>query len=76
MTTASHFPAKIGSLNNDDGDGYESVTLKMSLRCLKLYRAYSVSFNPSNELAIFLELNSKGLYQSTEKEKESCYCCC
>ena len=38
-----------GSLRNDDaGDGYENVTLKVNLLCLKLYRAYSISFNSSN----------------------------
>ena len=35
----------------------------MNWRCLKLYRAYSISFNSSN---------SKGLYQSSGKAKESC----
>ena len=43
----------------------------MNSPSLKLYRAYSISFNSSN-LAIFLELNSEGLYQSSGKEKESC----
>ena len=40
--------------------------------CLKLYRTYFILFNLSLMLAIFLELNSKGLYQSSGKEKESC----
>ena len=45
----------------------------MNLRGLKLYRAYSISFNSSlNCWQILLELNSKGLYQSSGKEKESC----
>ena len=40
---------------------------------LELYRAYSISFNSSlNCWQILLELNSKGLYQSSGKEKESC----
>ena len=47
--------------------------LKMNSRCLKLYRAYSVSFNSSTVAwQISLELNSKGLYQSSGKEKENC----
>ena len=43
----------------------------MNLRCLKLYRAYSISFNSSNVGKFFLELNSKGMHQSSGKEKES-----
>ena len=40
---------------------------------LELYRTYSISFNSSlNCWQILLELNSKGLYQSSGKEKESC----
>ena len=33
-----------------DGDGYdyENVTEKLMSRCIKLYRAYSNSFNSSN----------------------------
>ena len=34
--------------------------------------AYSISFNSSNVGKFFLKLNSKGLYQSSGKEKESC----
>ena len=41
----------------------------MHQRCLKLYRAYSISFNSSN---VVLELNSNRLYQSSGKERESC----
>ena len=40
--------------------------LKSEFALLQLYRAYSISFNSSN-----LEFNSKGLYQSSGKEKES-----
>ena len=43
--------------------------LKVNLRCLKLYCAYSISSNAGN---FFLELSSRGLYQSSGKEKESC----
>ena len=61
------------SLSNNDGDGYGNVTLKVSLRYFKLCRAY---YSPSRlirqMLAIFLELNSKGLHQISGKEKESC----
>ena len=44
----------------------------MNLRCLKLYRAYSIPFNSSNDGKFLLELNFKGLYQSSGREKESC----
>ena len=46
--SASARPLPLGSLRNDDGDGYENVTEKVNLRCLKLYRAYSIAFNSSN----------------------------
>ena len=40
---------------------------------LELYRTYSISFNSSlNCWEILLELNSKGMYQSSGKEKDSC----
>ena len=54
-------------ISNNDGDGYENVTYKVNSRCLKRYRAYSISFNLS-----YVRLNSEGLYQSSGKEKESC----
>ena len=38
----------IGSLSNNDGDGYENVTLKVELRCLKLCRDYCLRFNSPN----------------------------
>ena len=37
----------------------------MNAGCFKLYDAYSISFNSSN-----LELNSKGLYQNSGKERK------
>ena len=33
----------IGSLSNNEGDGYENVTEKVKLLCLKPYLAYSMS---------------------------------
>ena len=39
---------------------------------MKLHRAYFISFHLSNVGQFFLVLNSKGLYQSSGKEKESC----
>ena len=43
----------IGSLRNNDGDGYENVTWKVNSGCLKLNNAYSVSFNSSNVGSFF-----------------------
>ena len=43
--------------------------LEVNLRFFKLSRAYSISSNAGN---FFLELSSRGLYQSSGKEKESC----
>ena len=71
-------PKKLGRVtlsSNDgdgdgDGDGYENLTYKVKSRCFKLYSAYSISFNLSN-VGSFLELNSKILYRSSGKEKES-----
>ena len=36
-----------------------------------VYRAYSISYNSSNLGSFCLELNSKRLYRSSEKEEES-----
>ena len=44
----------------------------MNSRCLKLYRAYVIRQMLAN---FFLELSSKGLYQSSGKEKEKCCLC-
>ena len=38
----------VGSLSNDNGDGYQNVTGKVNSRCFKLYRPYFISFNSSN----------------------------
>ena len=43
----------------------------MNLRCLKLNRAYYISFNSSNVGNLF-GVESKGLHQSSGKEKEGC----
>ena len=44
----------------------------MNSNCFKLYRAYSISFNSYKCWPVSLELNSKALYQSSGKKKESC----
>ena len=59
-----------GSLSSNDDDRHKNGTEKVKSPCFKPYRAYSISFNSSN-VGIFLELNSKILYQSSGKEKES-----
>ena len=51
-------------ISNNDGDGYENVTFK------NVTRAYSISFIVKC-WQFFLELNFKGLYKSSGKEKES-----
>ena len=45
---------------------------KVNSRCLKRYRACSISFNSSNISKFFCSWILKGLYQSSGKEKESC----
>ena len=66
----------IGSLSNSEGDVYENVGLKVKSRCLKLYLAFSISFNSSSDGSFFLELNSKRLCQSSGEENESrCLVC-
>ena len=44
---------------------------KKNPRYFKLYRAYSSSFKSSNVGYLFMELNSKRLFQSSGEEKES-----
>ena len=58
-------------LSNNHGDGYENVTQTLNSRCLKRYRAYSISFNLS-----YVRLNSEGLYQSSGKEKKEVVVLC
>ena len=38
----------LGSLSDNYGDGYENVTKKVRLRCVKLHRVYFISFILSN----------------------------
>ena len=47
-----------------------ATATKTSLK--KRIRAYSISLNSSNVGKVFWEMNSKGLYQSSGKENESC----
>ena len=59
----------VGSPNNNDGDG--NITQKVKSLCFKLYRDYLLSFNSQDVGNSFLELNSKRLYRSSGKEKET-----
>ena len=52
-----------------DGKGYENTPLKVNFRCLKLYRAYSISFTSSN-VCNFLEFDLKDRITVQEKEKK------
>ena len=47
----------VGSLSNNDGHGYENVPQKVKSCCIKLYRAYSTSFNSSNVGNLFWSWN-------------------
>ena len=60
----------IESLPNDDGDGYENVTQKVNLGCLKLYRAYSILFNSSNAGKRFWSWTLKDCIKVQEKKKK------
>ena len=63
----------LGRLSKNDADGYENVSWKVCSRCFQLYRAYFILFYMFIRCCMaVLELNSKGLYQSSGKEKESC----
>ena len=69
LIARGHTP--LGSLRNDDGNSSENVTQKVNSRCFKLHRSYCNSFNLFNVGDFFQELNSKGLYLSSEREKEN-----
>ena len=65
----------LGSLSNNNGDGNENVTLKVNSRCFKLYRALFHLVYFVKCWQIFLELNAKGLYQSSKKKKKVVVLC-
>ena len=60
-------------LSNNHGEVYENVAKKVNARCFIRYRALIPSRLIRQMLANGWELNSKELYQSSKKEKES-YC--
>ena len=62
----------LGSLSNNDGDGYENATWKSEFALSQtLSRLFQLVYFVKC-WQIFLELNSKRLYQSSGIEKESC----
>ena len=62
----------LGSLSNNDGDGYENATWKSEFALPQtLSRLFQLVYFVKC-WQIFLELNSKRLYQSSGIEKESC----
>ena len=64
--------SKIGSLSNNKGDGYGNGTQKMNSRYFKLRLFQLFQFIRCWQSFFFLlEMNSKRLYQSSAKEKES-----
>ena len=60
----------IGSLGNNDGDGYENVTWILKSHCFRLYRTYSTS-DSSNVGNFFWIWFLQNIFQSSGKEKES-----
>ena len=62
---------KTGNLSNDDGNGGKNVTQKW-IRTVSNFIAFIPAPLICQMLAIFQELNSKGLYLSSLKQKENC----
>ena len=60
----------VGSLRNNDGEGYEIVTWKVNLRCFKHYRAYSISFSSSYGGKCFWSWMLRDCIEVQEKKKE------
>ena len=60
----------LGSLSNNDGDDYKKRHLKSEFALLCFPSRLILQ-----RLANFLELNSKGLYQSSEKKKRRVVLC-
>ena len=71
LTTLT-FSGILGSLSNDNGDGYENVTYKVNLRCLKLNRTYSISLNSSNVGTVFWSWILTDCIKVQEKKKKRC----
>ena len=66
---------KLGSLSNNNGDGYENITLKVKLRSTKLYHANSILFNSSNVDNFLLSWILKDSIVVQEKKKKVMVLC-
>ena len=64
----------MGSLSNKDGDGYESHLKREFALLQNLSRLFHLVYFVKC-WQMFLELNSKGLYQSSGKEKKVVFLC-
>ena len=64
----------LGSLSNNDADGYKNVTLKVNSHHFKLYRAYFISFTSSNVGNCFWSWILKDCINVQEK-KIKLHCC-
>ena len=60
----------LGSLSNNDSDGYENVIYKVKPHCFKLDRTYSMSFNSSNVGNIFWTWVLKDCIEVQEKKRK------
>ena len=60
----------LGSVSNNAGDGQQNISEILNLHGSKLYHNYS-TLSLFKCARIFLELNSKELCQSYEKEREN-----
>ena len=60
----------VGSLSNNDGNGYKNITSKVNSLCCKLYFTFSISFNSANNGAFFWSWILKDYnYWSSGEEK-------
>ena len=75
IETHRHPRWSIGSLSNNDGDGFENVSWHVCSRCLKLYRACSISFCSSDVGEFFWSWILKGCIKVQEKKKRAVVLC-
>ena len=57
-------------ISNNDSDGFENINQEVCSRCLKLYRAYSISFCSSHVGEFFWSWILNGCIKVQEKEKK------
>ena len=61
----------VESLSKNDGDGYENITWKVNLCCFKLYRFYSILFNPPKVGKFFWSWILKDCIEVEEMKRKS-----